>query len=89
MGPQAPRKPLRKAKFTRAPRLVRETATSSEHGRGCATITAMGESPEIGLARRAWDALIQGGPEALGEVLAPDAQWYGVVLAPWGTVYLL
>jgi ketosteroid isomerase-like protein len=38
----------------------------------------MGESPEIELVRRAWDALIQGGPEVLGEVLAPDAQWYGV-----------
>ncbi len=35
----------------------------------------MGESPEIELVRRAWDALIAGGPE---EVLAPDAQWYGV-----------
>ena len=33
-----------------------------------------GESPEIELVRRAWDALIQGGPEALGEVLAADAQ---------------
>jgi ketosteroid isomerase-like protein len=38
----------------------------------------MGESPEIELVRRAWDALIEGGPEGLGEVLAPDAQWYGV-----------
>jgi hypothetical protein len=38
----------------------------------------MGESPEIELVRRTWDALIQGGPEVLGEVLAPDAQWYGV-----------
>ncbi len=38
----------------------------------------MGESPEIELVRRAWDALITGGPEVLGEVLAPDAQWYGV-----------
>jgi ketosteroid isomerase-like protein len=38
----------------------------------------MGESPEIELVRRAWDALIAGGPEVLGEVLAPDAQWYGV-----------
>jgi ketosteroid isomerase-like protein len=38
----------------------------------------MGESPEIGLVHRAWDALIRGGPKALGEVLAPDAQWYGV-----------
>jgi ketosteroid isomerase-like protein len=38
----------------------------------------MGESPEIELVRRAWDALIAGGPEILGEVLAPDAQWYGV-----------
>lgn len=38
----------------------------------------MGEGPEIELVRRAWDALIQGGPEVLGEVLAPDAQWYGV-----------
>jgi ketosteroid isomerase-like protein len=38
----------------------------------------MGESPEIELVRRAWDALIQGGPKVLGEVLAPDAQWYGV-----------
>jgi len=38
----------------------------------------MGESPEIELVRRAWDALLQGGPEVLGEVLAPDAQWYGV-----------
>jgi ketosteroid isomerase-like protein len=38
----------------------------------------MGESPEVELVRRAWDALIEGGPDALGEVLAPDAQWYGV-----------
>lgn len=38
----------------------------------------MGESPEIELVRRLWDALIAGGPEVLGEVLAPDAQWYGV-----------
>jgi ketosteroid isomerase-like protein len=38
----------------------------------------MGQSPEIELVRRAWDALIQGGAEVLGEVLAPDAQWYGV-----------
>jgi ketosteroid isomerase-like protein len=38
----------------------------------------MVESAEIELVRRAWDALIQGGPEVLGEVLAPDAQWYGV-----------
>lgn len=38
----------------------------------------MGESPEIVLVRRAWDALREGGPEVLGEVLAPDAQWYGV-----------
>jgi ketosteroid isomerase-like protein len=39
---------------------------------------AMGESPEIELVRRAWDALIASGPGVLGEVLAPDAQWYGV-----------
>ena len=45
---------------------------------GCATITAMAESPEIELVRWAWDALAQDGPEVLGEVLAPDAQWYGV-----------
>jgi ketosteroid isomerase-like protein len=38
----------------------------------------MGDSPEIELVRRAWDALAQDGPEVLGEVLAPDAQWYGV-----------
>jgi ketosteroid isomerase-like protein len=38
----------------------------------------MGESPEVELVRRAWDALIAGGPEVLGEVLALDAQWYGV-----------
>jgi ketosteroid isomerase-like protein len=38
----------------------------------------MGESPEIELVRRAWDALIAGGPDVLGEVLAPEAQWYGV-----------
>jgi ketosteroid isomerase-like protein len=38
----------------------------------------LGESPEIELVRRAWDALIARGPEVLGEVLAPDAQWYGV-----------
>jgi ketosteroid isomerase-like protein len=38
----------------------------------------MGESPEVELVRRVWDALIAGGPEVLGEVLAPDAQWYGV-----------
>jgi ketosteroid isomerase-like protein len=30
------------------------------------------------LVRRTWDALIQGGPEVLGEVLAPDARCYGV-----------
>ena len=46
--------------------------------RGCARIMAMGDSPEIELVRRAWDALIAGGPEVLGEVLAPDARWYGV-----------
>jgi ketosteroid isomerase-like protein len=39
---------------------------------------AIGESPEIELVRRAWDALIAGGLEVLGEVLAPDARWYGV-----------
>jgi ketosteroid isomerase-like protein len=39
---------------------------------------AMGESPEIELVRRVWDALIAGGQEILGEVLAPDAQWHGV-----------
>jgi ketosteroid isomerase-like protein len=39
---------------------------------------AMGESLEIELVRRAWEALMAGGPEVLGEVLAPDAQWYGV-----------
>ena len=38
----------------------------------------MGESPEIELVCRAWDAMTQGGPEVLGEMLAPDAQWYGV-----------
>lgn len=38
----------------------------------------MGESPEIELVRRAWVAMTQDGPEALGEVLAPDARWYGV-----------
>ncbi|MGD1056207.1 MAG: nuclear transport factor 2 family protein [Solirubrobacteraceae bacterium] len=38
----------------------------------------MGESPEIELVRRVWDALAQDGPEVLGEVLAPEAQWYGV-----------
>lgn len=38
----------------------------------------MGESPEIELVRRAWDTLIAGSPEVLGEVLAPEAQWYGV-----------
>ena len=38
----------------------------------------MDESPEIELVRRAWDALIEGGPEVLREVLAPDAQWYRV-----------
>jgi hypothetical protein len=38
----------------------------------------MGESPEIELVLQAWDVLIQGGPEILGEALAPDAQWYGV-----------
>ena len=44
-----------------------------------ARIPAVGGSPEIGLGRRVWwDALLQGGPEVLGEVLAPDAQWYGV-----------
>jgi hypothetical protein len=41
-------------------------------------MAVMGESPEIELVRRAWDAMTQGGPEVLGEVLAPDAQWYGV-----------
>ena len=41
----------------------------------------MGESPEIELVRRAWDALIADGPKVLGEVLAPDAQWYGVEAA--------
>lgn len=38
----------------------------------------MGESPQIELVRRAWDALIQGGPEVLGEVLAasgPEGRW--------------
>jgi hypothetical protein len=35
---------------------------------------AMGESPEIELVRRAWDALIAGGLEPLRAVLAPDAQ---------------
>ncbi|MGO9762936.1 MAG: hypothetical protein ACLP1Q_16920 [Solirubrobacteraceae bacterium] len=30
----------------------------------------MGDSPETELVRRVWDALIQGGPEVLGEVLA-------------------
>jgi ketosteroid isomerase-like protein len=39
---------------------------------------AMGESLEIELVRRVWGALIASGPEVLGEVLAPDAQWYGV-----------
>jgi ketosteroid isomerase-like protein len=39
---------------------------------------ALAESPEIELVRRAWDALIQGGPGVLREVLAPDAHWYGV-----------
>jgi hypothetical protein len=38
----------------------------------------MGDSSEIELVGRAWEALIRGGPEVLGEVLAPDAQWYGV-----------
>ena len=38
----------------------------------------MGESPEIELVRRAWDALVAVGSEVLGEVLAPDAQWYCV-----------
>jgi ketosteroid isomerase-like protein len=38
----------------------------------------MGESPEIELVRRVWDALIQGGTEVLGDVFAPDARWYGV-----------
>ena len=52
--------------------------TASTRAGGCATIMAMGESHEIELVRRAWDALIAGGPEVLGEVLAPDAQWYGV-----------
>lgn len=44
---------------------------------GCARLMVMGESPEIELVRRAWDAA-EDGPEVLGEVLAPDAQWYGV-----------
>jgi len=39
---------------------------------------AMGERPEIELVRRAWDALIDGGPQVLGDVLAPDAKWFGV-----------
>jgi len=38
----------------------------------------MGESSEVELVRRAWDALIAGGSEVLGEVLAADARWYGV-----------
>jgi ketosteroid isomerase-like protein len=38
----------------------------------------MGESPEIELVRRAWDALTAGRLEVLDEVLAPDARWYGV-----------
>lgn len=38
----------------------------------------MGESPEIELVRRAWGALTEGGPEVLGEVLASNANWYGV-----------
>ena len=38
----------------------------------------MGESPEIEVVRRAWEAMTEGGPEVLGEVLAPDARWYGV-----------
>jgi ketosteroid isomerase-like protein len=42
------------------------------------TITTMGESPEIEVVRRAWEAMIEGGPEVLGDVLAPDARWYGV-----------
>jgi ketosteroid isomerase-like protein len=33
---------------------------------------------EIELVRRAWEAMTEGGPEVLGEVLAPDARWYGV-----------
>jgi hypothetical protein len=36
----------------------------------------MGESPEIELVRRAWDAMTEDGPEVLGEVLALDAQWH-------------
>jgi ketosteroid isomerase-like protein len=51
---------------------------SEPSARGCERIRVMGESPEIELVRRAWDALLEGGPEVLGEVLAPDAQWYGV-----------
>jgi hypothetical protein len=42
----------------------------------------MGESPEIELVRRAWDALIAGGPEVLGEVLAPNVQSYGATDGP-------
>jgi hypothetical protein len=34
----------------------------------------MGESPEIELMRRAWDASIEGGPEGLGDALTLDAQ---------------
>jgi hypothetical protein len=34
----------------------------------------MGEGPEIQLVRRAWDTLIAGGPQVVGEVLAPDAE---------------
>jgi ketosteroid isomerase-like protein len=45
---------------------------------GWAIITTMGESPEIEVVRRAWEAMTAGGPEVLGEVLAPNARWYGV-----------
>jgi hypothetical protein len=38
---------------------------------------AMGASPEIELVRPVRDVLLKGGPDVLGEVLAPDAQWYG------------
>ncbi len=38
----------------------------------------MSESLEIELVRRTWDALLNGTPEVLSEVLAPDAQWHGI-----------
>lgn len=46
-------------------------------------MSVISESPEIGLIRRAWEAIARGDLSVLERELAPDARWRAVEDGPW------